>query len=189
MKKVIVLIAAVVMAASVNAQWYVSTGNFGGNLSLVDLIGLGEGEITPGALMFTGIKSVDGETAWGLAPEIGYNLNDKWSVGLGLGYAHFAEKENAYGFNAYARWFGYRNGNFSLYLQADFKYSAMSGDNAPDLNAYSVGVIPGAAYSFNDHFSMNASLGNLGYSKIKDQDGVFSLNINNGLNFGLTYSF
>ncbi len=176
MKKIFVLVAVLVLgAATANAQgrWYVGTTNLGSSNDL----------------MFTGFVTTDGSTQWGVAPEVGFNINPRWSVGLGLGYADLDNKETNYGVNPYVRWFAVREGRFGLYLQGDFKYFCNDQDGTTSDVIFG-GILPGVSYQLSSRFGINASFGTLGYVKAQDEDGIFGFDLSaNTLNFGLTFSF
>jgi len=216
MKKVILLAAVAVMAVfSANAQgkWYIGTTGVGQSFLTGGANGGGIGLVGDYPFM-TGFMTTKDYTKYGIAPEIGYNINNAFSVGLGIGVS--GETYNpatgsgaiksamAFGINPYVRWFAWRKDNFAFYAQGDIQYAAGSQkyegtSDKGKSHAFSIGVLPGIAYTFNNHFSMTASFGVLGYSqyannntvdgKMKSQKGVFGLSIDNGLDFGLTYTF
>ncbi len=173
-------------ATAANAQWYVGT------------TGMGVASQETPALM-TGFSSQDGETQWGIAPEVGYNFNEKWTVGLGVGYTSYGEDMNAFGVNPYVRYFLARENRFGFYLQGDIKYVSQSWTTDPiteDINTdkssnyMSFGIMPGVSYMISSKFGINSSFGFLGYSNVKDGDGIFGLDLSaQTLNFGLTYNF
>ena len=85
MKKIFMTLAAVCVAATMNAQGYIGGG-----------IGLQS-------------TSHDGNTntTIKLMPEIGYNLNDSWALGIALGYGEVKagdDKDNVFTVNPYARY-------------------------------------------------------------------------------------
>ena len=79
MKKIFMIAVMAVAAVSANAQWYVG-GAFG--------------------LDFTkASKDADAQTTLSIAPEVGYNINDKWAVGAQVGFAmanNLAEEKITY---------------------------------------------------------------------------------------------
>jgi len=228
MKKVILLAAVAVMAVfSANAQgkWYIGTsgigngfftgGAEGGSITSAGFVDPNTGAVTNPYNFMTGFAMTKDASVWGIAPEIGYNINNDWSVGLGLGvtgikFGKDAKTAMSFGVNPYVRWFAWRNNNFAFYAQGDVQYAAFNvKDGSMDPNtfepatlkssSFSVAIKPGIAYTFNEHFSMTATVGALGYtqtsansfddSKNVSEKGVFGLNINGGLQFGLTYTF
>ena len=179
MKKLFVMAALVLAAATVNAQ----AGKF-----YVGTCGISSGGADYTALM-TGFSSQGDETAWGLAPEIGYNLSDNLTIGLGIGYTSFGDDSDMFGVNPYVRWYGWKSGDFSVYLQGNIEYAKFNYIDGDD-NKFGINVAPGIAYSFTEKWGINATFGVLGYEKYKsDDDGAFGLALNSGLAFGLTYTF
>ena len=177
MKKLFVMAALVLAAATVNAQagkFYVGTSG----------ISMGGGEVG----LMTGFVSQGDETIWGLAPELGYNVSDNLTIGLGLGYTSFGDDLNMFGVNPYVRWYGWKSGDFSVYVQGNIEYASFSNDG-DDTNKLGINIAPGIAYSFTEKWGINATFGYFGYEKYKDVDGTFGLNLNSGLAFGLTYTF
>ena len=65
MKKIIMTLAAAIIAVSASAQVYM-----GGSVG-ISSVKIGGG---------------DSETTYKVLPEIGYNLNDKWAIGAYLGF-------------------------------------------------------------------------------------------------------
>ena len=65
MKKILMTLAAVAMAATVNAQVFV-----GGSVGVASVK----------------VGSADAKTTYKFIPEVGYNFNDDWAVGVQLGY-------------------------------------------------------------------------------------------------------
>ena len=176
MKKVLLVAAVMVMAVcGVQAQgkWYVGTTGIGA---------------TSGHPLFTGVMFQGDNTAVGIAPEVGYNFSDNLAFGLGIGFASWGNETSSFGINPYVRWSFWKKDNFAFYLQGDIQYTTFKMGPAKT-NTFGIAVLPGVSYSFNEHFSMNCSVGSLGYAKTKDMDGSFGLLVDGGLNFSLSYTF
>lgn len=202
MKKIMMTLAAVCVAATMNAQVYV-----GGTL------GLGfENKLT----------DKDGKDATGMIfqikPELGYNLDEKSSVGIVLGFGvtnntnemlnqndtfamaiaggHKTDK-SAIQF-AVAPYYRYKFVQFDkvdLFIDAQvgFLYTKYDEWNNTTFN---IGVRPGVAFNASDKISFVAKLGSglfFESSKNKDQDAVskFGLNANTlaPLEIGMYYNF
>ena len=184
MKKVILLAAVAVMAVfSANAQagkWYIGTS------------GIGDSFITNNYNFITGFATTNGNTMVGIAPEVGYNLKDNISLGLGLGVTSIgkfnggADQGTNFGVNPYVRWYAWQKDNFSFYCQGNLRYAT---NDKSKIYSYGIDVNPGIAYSFNNHFGMTATIGALGWQKYKGGKGIFGLEIDGGLGFGLSYTF
>ena len=195
-------LAAVAVAATMNAQVYV-----GGAL------GLGfENKLTDN----------DGNDATGMTfqikPELGYNLDEKSSVGIVLGFGvtnntnemlnqndTFAKilagdrktDKSAIQFTVapYYRYKFVQFGNVDLFIDAQVGFSYTKYDEWNN-TTFGVGVRPGVAYNANDKISFVAKLGNglfFESSKNKDQDAKskFGLSANTlaPLEIGMYYNF
>ncbi|MDE7377901.1 MAG: porin family protein [Paraprevotella sp.] len=148
-------------------------------------------------------------TSFTLAPELAYELNEKWEVGgqLGIAVAGANEtgRDNALAFSVtpYGRYTFYRTGKLSLYCDGlmniaagnatESDLQAGSGASNSDV-AFAVGLRPGVAYRICPHWGMQASLGFLGFSA---NDGRvaggyrpgFGVSLSNTLSLGVFYHF
>ncbi len=202
MKKIMMTLAAVAVAATMNAQVYV-----GGAL------GLGfENKLT----------DVDGNDATGMTfqikPELGYNLDEKSSVGIVLGFGvtnntnEMLNQNDTFGkalvgdrktdksaiqftVAPYYRYKFVQFGNVDLFIDAQVGFSYTKYDEWNN-TTFGVGVRPGVAYNANDKISFVAKLGNglfFESSKNKDQDAKskFGLSANTlaPLEIGMYYNF
>jgi hypothetical protein len=166
MKKILTLaVVAIASAFGVNAEnWYVG-GNFGiwhdsdSSVSLLDNQAVGTSS-----------------NAFYIQPEIGYNFNSQWAVGLGIGYEykHYCgtkTSDNFFNFNPYARWSYFRTSNNLVQLFIDGTVGFGAGVRDVDVDGYDshtactweVGFRPGVAFNLTDRFSIVAHLGFLGY--------------------------
>ena len=183
MKKIMMTLAAIAFAATMNAQVYVGGG--------------------------IGFKSVsyDGEstTTFGIIPEVGYNLDENLAVGIAFGYAESGKDEHkrkGFDIAPYARYTFAKFDKVNLFLDGTFMYSHL--DNAgAKTNAWGIGVKPGVAVNLNEKLSFVAKLGFVGFESSKpDVDGAKATNTftidlsgngsafnSNGLTFGLYYNF
>lgn len=175
MKKILVVIAAALIAVSANAQWYV-----GGSLSL----------------------DVNKNTYFSIAPEGGYTFNDHWSAGLYLNFNPQSNPSNSYiAFNIqpYARYTFFRKGNLSLFADAalnlnfsttKYTYTTFEDEtevtmtNTTHNNTVGVNLYGGVAYKLCEHISLVSTLVRLGW---EDGNGLgFHLNTPA---FGVYYNF
>jgi len=204
MKKVLVLVAVFALtmgsAFAQKGTWYVGTSAM---TSVTDLE-------EPGTAFVTGFivgKAKDpffGDdltvTSFGIAPEAGYFLSDKFSVGLGVAFnlTKVSEdrrgdvKTTSFGINPYARYFLISKGNFGFYMQGGLSYvsSKDDSDDAEAFNTFYIGINPGVCYKLGDNFGVTASFGNLGYTSYGEDVSAFGLNVDmSSLRFGLHYSF
>ncbi|MDH8702185.1 hypothetical protein M2138_001545 [Dysgonomonadaceae bacterium PH5-43] len=165
MKKVFLLMAVALVSLTASAQFYAG-----------------------GSLGFWNDDDAD-ETAFFIAPEVGYNLNEKWSVGLELGYFN----EDAVGVatfaaSPYARYTYFNQDRLSLFVDGGFGFSYKDQDN--DETGFNIGLQPGVAVSLTEKFSLVAKFGFLGYNDkyLNAKDG-FGLNLTNNISFGFYVNF
>ncbi|MCI6643834.1 MAG: outer membrane beta-barrel protein [Alloprevotella sp.] len=148
-------------------------------------------------------------TNFTIKPEIGYGLNDKWALGLVLGYQHdyksvellglkATNKVNSFIVNPYARYTAAQFGPVSVFLDGGFGFATSKASGADDsVNSWQVGIKPGVAVNLTKRLSFVTHVGFLGY-----QDGGkgttenafgengFGFNLSgNNLTFGLYYNF
>ena len=163
MKKILTLaVVAIASAFGVNAEnWYV-----GGNLGFTH-------ESSVYCAQWD--RNFEANTLY-IQPEIGYNFNSQWAVGLGIGYEyrHWNGSKtdlNMFNFNPYARWTYFRTSNNLVQLFVDGGVGIGAGAFDVDVNGYdshtaviwNVGFRPGVAFNLTDKFSVVAHLGFLGY--------------------------
>lgn len=170
MKKLFVTICLAVAAMAANAQTYV-----GGELGF-----------------WRNGEDGNNKTSFTLAPELGYNLDDTWALGIKLGYnynyagagnfnignvvsAEGHVTRNTFTVEPYVRASYAKFGPVRLFIDGGFafatykdKYTATVNDKSQSEsndahNAWQVGFKPGVALDLNDHFSFIAHAGFLGY--------------------------
>ena len=184
MKKMMMIAAMMVAAISANAQVYVGGG-------------IGFQTTSQGDNTNTIVK---------LVPEIGYNLDENWAVGVALAYGHtknsvetngveVSVKSNVYGINPYARYTFAKFDKVNLFVDGGIEYvHTKSGDSKN--NQFGIGLKPGVAVNLNDKLSFVAHVGFLGYQYDKDDyEGAKAANTfgfdldGSKLSFGLYYNF
>jgi len=138
------------------------------------------------------------ETIFGIAPEIGYFISDRFAVGLGAGFNYASENNGvttkstiAWGVNPYARFYAVKADRFGFYLQGGVSYMSAKEEGAPESDyMFYAGIKPGVSYSISDWFAINATFGDLGYREYKNGNSSFQLSLSAAtLAFGLTISF
>lgn len=197
MKKIMMTLAALAVAATMNAQGYI-----GGSLGLDFQNKLVDKDGKDATGMFFQIK-----------PEVGYNLDDKSSVGIVLGFgvtnngskmsfngvkfAGLKTDKSAIQFQV-APYYRYKFVQFDkvdLFIDAmvSFQYTKYDEWNN---TTFGIGVRPGVAFNASDKISFVAKLGDglfFESSKDKDVDAVshFGLNANTlaALEIGMYYNF
>ncbi len=192
MKKIMMTLAAVAVAATMNAQVWVG-----------------------GEIGFTGNHTNGSdETAktFDIAPEIGYNLDDNFAVAIKLGYCYTNNFDldelmgttpgvlgtlsaNAYTINPYLRYTFVKAGNFSAFIDGGINYTTnhfRGGEN--NVNQFGAAVVPGIAYAVSDKVTLVSHLGKglyWNHSWIKDayRNNSYGLNLLNSISFGAYYNF
>jgi hypothetical protein len=183
MKKIFAVALVAMMTLTVNAQVYV-----GGGVGLLT-------------------SSYDGnsETYFSILPEIGYNINEDWAVGIAVGYGEAKSKVNVAGVKVtekvktfqiapYARYTFAKFDKVNLFVDGSvgYKHENFAGVKT---NTFAVGFKPGVAVNLNDKLSFVAHVGFLGYQndKVKGDDkstNTFGLNLDgSNLSFGVYYNF
>lgn len=148
----------------------------------------------------------ENQTNFNLVPEVGYELSDKWAIGLNVGYVYNYDngvKANGAVVAPYARFTAAQWGPVRLFLDGGFgfntyktKYDVGNKTVTSDAyNAWEVGIKPGVAVALAKNVEFIAHFGFLGYRDSDDnaarfgKDGFgFQLDGNN-LSFGLNYKF
>ena len=183
MKKIFAIALVAMMTMTANAQVYV-----GGGVGLLT-------------------SSYDGnsETYFSILPEIGYNINEDWAVGIAVGYGEAKSKVNVAGVKVtekvktfqiapYARYTFAKFDKVNLFVDGSvgYKHENFAGVKT---NTFAVGFKPGVAVNLNDKLSFVAHVGFLGYQndKVKGDDkstNTFGLNLDgSNLSFGVYYNF
>lgn len=159
-------------------------------------------------------RNTDGNhTNFNIKPEIGYNLSDKWDLGIGIGFNHdyygmgeyngqtlSKTKANSFEVDPYARWSFVKFGPVKLFLDMGFgintykvKGEIMGHDYDSDAQVgWRVGVQPGVKVSLAKNVDFIAHMGFLGYQDADDnygEDGFGFKFSGNNLNFGILYNF
>ena len=185
-------LAAVAMAATMNAQGYIGGG-----------VGFES-------------SSSDGnsDTYFMIQPEVGYNLSDNLAVGVMIGYgenkltlkdAHgnkVSGKVKAFTINPYLRYTFAKFDKVNLFLDGGISYtntketaSAVGGEDVKN-NTFGIGIKPGVAVNLTDKLTFVSHFGFIGYENSKDDyEGAKAVNTfgakidATSLSFGLYYNF
>lgn len=202
MKKIFMTLAAVAVAATMNAQLYV-----GGTLGFTSTTNKTEGT-------FNGVTQSNELTTtnFDFGPEVGYKLNDKMAVGLALtvGFANQETGKNPdtkrkttnFAIKPYFRYTFVQFGKVGLF--ADGQIGIESGKISNEVNnngtttttdvktsGFSIAIVPGVSYQASDKISVVAKLGNgLGFWNTKTTTptpmGAQTIDVDNTTNtFGL----
>lgn len=139
-------------------------------------------------------NSTENATSFKIAPEIGYNFNEKWAVGAELNYAHDYQNNattNTFSIAPYIRWSYYQNDVVRLFLDGTGSLGVVKVKDGDTSKAGQIGLRPGVAIKLNDHFSFIAKYGFLGYRRNVNTSGdSFGLELSSeDLSIGFHYAF
>lgn len=181
MKKLIVLFAAALIGVSAFAQdWYIG-GRFG--VSATKGAGLGIS----------------------ISPDLGYCLTDNIYVGAILGFDNknasytrglngdysMMPDDTAWEFCPYVRYIPYTNGPVSLFIDGCLdlyggkELNTVSGNHEP-YTGFNVGFNPGLSIELSERFSVDFTLGMIGYNI---DENTFGFNVGGVSEIGFFYSF
>ena len=159
MKKILLL--AVVLFASLNAsaQWYI-----GGSV--------GFGSVKP--------SGGDSEAVFSILPELGYQLNDKWSVGAKVGYhkgdgiAAVINSTNTrvdlteeFIIRPYARYSAFTWDPVTVFFDGGIRFASVVDQGT----RFGLGVEPGVAVTLTDHITFVTHLGYVGFDTFSPKGG------------------
>lgn len=176
MKKILMTLVAVAMATTMNAQWYVG-GTVGYN--------------------YVNDKNTDITTnTFKILPEVGYNLDEDWAVGLKIGYAYSKADEaktNQFIVNPYVRYTFAKLDKVNFFVDGGVEYDYLKAGETK-INAFGLNVKPGVAVNLNEKVSFVAHIGEIGWSTAKAKGGEAINSVNVGLDlasvdFGLYFNF
>lgn len=171
MKKILLMAAFAVATLSANAQVWIGGG-------------LGFNTEKP--------KDHDAQTVFTIAPQIGYNLDEQFSLGLELGLKMANEAAGDYTDVTVAPFVRYtfaKAGIASFFVDGGFGLASHKVKGADAETVWHVGLRPGIALNVSDHVSIISEMGWLGYQH-RENWNRFSLNANqNALKLGVYYTF
>lgn len=128
-----------------------------------------------------------------IAPEIGYNLNDRFSVAMALGYTHSDGSSNSWYLNPYVRCHFAESGKVRFFVDGGvrYTYTHVNGTET-ELNGIGFGITPGVSLALNERLGLVAHLGELSYTHahVEAETGCYSNNdfivgLTNNISFGL----
>ena len=176
MKKIMMIAAMMVAAVSANAQVWIG-GEVGFNTST-------------NTVKVSGVSTDETTNNFTIAPEIGYNLSDKWAVAVKVAFAHSGNNgevavllnnylgalgfkdgkvtTNAIVINPYVRYTFVKSGNFSAFVDGGVSYSTVHVNNMSDvmnnINSFGVAINPGISYAVSEKVGLVAHLGDLSFN-------------------------
>lgn len=178
MKKIILSLMIMFAAISASAQVYVG-----------------------GSLAWTHDDALD-YNSFKLAPEVGYNFNEKLAVAVELAYMHgkydddndHKVKSNAFAIAPYVRYTFFKKNIVRLFLDGGLGFSTYKVKHGDSENGFEIGFKPGIAINVTDHLAFEAKYGFLGY---RDKYALAGANASvsgldfdtNSLSIGIKYNF
>jgi len=175
MKKIFMMAVMAVAALSANAQvWVGGEVGFNTNTNTVKVSGISSDKTT---------------NYFVIAPEVGYNLNEKWAVAMKLGFNHSdnnaeitelvnssydlnlrSTATNAFSINPYVRYTFVKAGNFSFFADGGVGYASIhvngTSDYMKNINQFKVGINPGVTYAISPKVTLVAHVGDLSYQNM-----------------------
>lgn len=150
-------------------------------------------------------SSKSSATSFKIAPEVGYNINEMWAVGVGVGYMSTNMVTQTTGniggfldmttttklekdvtmliFSPYVRNTLVTSKFANFFVDAAFNYAKIDYDGNTT-NVYGFGISPGVLIKLNNSFSFVTKLGGISYASAKnDAPGAEKIN---GFEFNLT---
>jgi hypothetical protein len=113
-------------------------------------------------------------TAWEIAPEIGYDIDETWAVAVKLGITSTQKGDNdaVTGFiiNPYARYKFANVDKLTFFLDGGLAYKTYGKDNG---NSFGIGIKPGVAFKVAEGVSLEAKLGGLGWTTFSEEAGNY----------------
>lgn len=194
MKRIFSTLAVLLVAFTMNAQ-----GFLGGEIG------------------FSNVKNTLDEsttTSFAFRPEVGFKLNDKWSIGATIGIELARKKYDSYGdlqfegtycvdansleISPYVRYNAIKTGIFTFFIDASASIITMNtetnweGDDSQSYSGWAVGLTPGVSLAITKSLSLVAHAGTIGYFDTNDINNLegFAVDINtSNLTFGLLWNF
>ena len=181
MKKILMSLFVAAMAMTANAQVYV-----GGSV--------GVGSVKLG--------SHDAETTYKFMPEVGYNLNSDWAIGVALGYQKGACTlgKGAYAqdvdtellqVNPYVRYTAVKSKLINVFVDGGVGFGSYKDKGTQ----FELGLRPGVAVNLNENISFVAHVGFVGFESFSpkgDGDSSNTVGVDldgNNITFGLYFNF
>ena len=168
MKKILMTMAAMVVAISASAQVYVGGG--------IGLASQKNGD-------------ADSKLHYKLVPELGYQFNKEWEAGVTVGWEGVEDGPHTFELAPYARYNFCTSKLVDLFLEGTVGYKHYS----HDVDGYEFGIKPGVKVNLSDHIAFVTKVGFLGYQH-RDDNGYKVKRIGlkldgTDIQFGLNYKF
>ena len=201
MKKIFVMAVMATATLTANAQWWAG-GKFALDFTNTNKVGQDDG----------GDKNT---TSFEIAPEVGYNLSDKWAVAMAVGFGtsnnsvvgtwngdadaigsetamnatKLGESNTYFMINPYVRYTFAQTAPVSFFVDGGFGFKFFNHERG---NQMSVGIRPGISFAATKKLSLVATTGALGYLKNSEKAGdgsKFFIGVFNNIRFAAYYNF
>jgi hypothetical protein len=183
MKKIVLVMVVMLATVSASAQVYI-----GGGLGLLSK----EVDQLVSATQTVSTKTTEIK----ILPEVGYEVNERWSVGTVIGWEHSKTghiSEDVYKIAPYARYNFLHSERMNLFVDGGVGYANSKETGVDHMNLWEVGFKPGISVRLCEHFMLVAKYGFLGYQEV-NQSGYkakeYGLDFDTDeLTFGFHYIF
>ena len=149
----------------------------------------------------TGQKGEDSTSSFYIAPEFGYNLNEKFDIGLEFfcDYDDFGEDSSTrFGIAPFVRYKIFEIKNFDFLVRGKIYYESTNYDKSDaTINSYGIVIVPIVSYSINERWSISVILdfARLWFDQYKHdgdyelEETTFYLEGNKGTLFSIGFSY
>lgn len=130
-------------------------------------------------------------TSIDFSPTVGYFVSNNVAIGVQLGVTNSISKfkstktgeKNGYSAGVLARYYMNPTNKFSVFGSAALNFGALNTKDSINTTNFSFGFAPGISYFLSNHFAIETTIGNLGFSSTKPD--VAGSDATNSINFGL----
>lgn len=175
MKKIFASLVVLLVSVAVNAQVYVG-----------------------GGIGFSNVENTADDskvTSFIIQPEIGYKLDDKWSIGTTLDFEYAKQgdyKATSFAVAPYVRYNAFKVGVVTFFADASAEIAALKVDGGDSFSGWAIGIKPGVSVDVTKKLTFVAHAGGIGYFDTEDINNLkgFDANIGTGdLSFSLFWNF
>ena len=138
-------------------------------------------------------------SSFSIAPDFGYNLNERWAVGGELALAFNGKGDNglqrstAFAIAPYARYSYYENKVIRLFLDMGLGFSTYKEKHHDSVNGFEIGLKPGLAIKLTEQLSLITKVGFAGYRddyyKNSGSDGFGVMVDGENISIGIDWEF
>ncbi|MCD8236134.1 MAG: porin family protein [Prevotellaceae bacterium] len=153
---------------------------------------------------YTDVKDAGSVTSVSFAPEVGYNLNDKWAIGISIEEQYVnvspehgsSDNGNNFAIAPFARYTFANSGKVSFFVDGGVIFGSTEFNTSNGFQKFNdsesywgIGIRPGVKIGLTDRLSLVTKLGYFGYQHMEDIN-EFGFGIdNNSISFGAIFSF